>query len=64
MKQKIKSVVKKDHAPKESGRSMYVGDYPDHGVLTGKLLRSKLAKSLNLRNTPELTFVGDAEAAF
>ena len=27
-------------------------------------LRSKLAKSLNLRNTPELTFVGDRSIAY
>ncbi len=39
------SVVKKDHEPKMSGRSVYVGDYPNDGVLTGKLLRSKLARA-------------------
>ena len=39
------SVVKKDHEPKMSGRSIYVGDYPNDGVLTGKLLRSKLARA-------------------
>ncbi|MFT3982647.1 MAG: xanthine dehydrogenase family protein molybdopterin-binding subunit [Lachnospiraceae bacterium] len=39
------SVVKKDHAPKMSGRSVYVGDYPNDGILTGKLLRSKLARA-------------------
>lgn len=39
------SVVKKDHAPKVSGRSIYVGDYPSEGVLTGKMLRSKLARA-------------------
>lgn len=38
-------VVKKDHTPKMSGRSVYVGDYPGDGVLVGKLLRSKLAKA-------------------
>ena len=27
-------------------------------------LRSKLARSLNLRNTPELTFVGDCSIAY
>ena len=43
------SVVKKDHAPKVSGRSMYVGDYPSEGVLTGKMLRSKLARAKVLR---------------
>lgn len=40
-----RSVVKKDHEPKMSGRSVYVGDYPNDGVLTGKLLRSKLARA-------------------
>lgn len=39
------SVVKKDHTPKMSGRSVYVGDYSDDGVLTGKFLRSTLAKA-------------------
>ena len=43
------SVVKKDHAPKVSGRSIYVGDYPSEGVLTGKMLRSKLARAKVLR---------------
>ena len=43
------SVVKKDHAPKVSGRSIYVGDYPSEGVLTGKMLRSKLARAKILR---------------
>ncbi|MPM29607.1 putative xanthine dehydrogenase subunit D [bioreactor metagenome] len=39
------SVVKKDHEPKMSGRSLYVGDYPNDGILTGKFLRSKLARA-------------------
>ncbi|WP_369283639.1 xanthine dehydrogenase family protein molybdopterin-binding subunit [Oscillibacter sp. GMB15532] len=39
------SVVKKDHAPKMSGRSVYVGDYSGDGVLTGKFLRSTLARA-------------------
>lgn len=39
------SVVKKDHAPKVSGRSVYVGDYPSEGVLTGRILHSKLARA-------------------
>ncbi len=39
------SVVKKDHEPKMSGRSVYVADYPDDGVLTGKFLRSTLARA-------------------
>lgn len=39
------SVLKKDHEPKMSGRSVYVGDYPSDGVLTGKFLRSTLARA-------------------
>lgn len=39
------SVVKKDHEAKMSGRSCYVGDYSDDGILVGKLLRSTLAKA-------------------
>ena len=39
------SVVKKDHAPKISGRSIFVGDIDKHGVLCGKILRSKYAKA-------------------
>jgi len=38
-----RSVVKKDHEPKMSGHSVYVGDYSGDGVLFGKMLRSKLA---------------------
>ncbi|MBQ9550043.1 MAG: xanthine dehydrogenase family protein [Lachnospiraceae bacterium] len=40
-----KSVVKKDHAPKISGRSIYVADYPSEGVLCGKILHSKVARA-------------------
>ncbi len=39
------SVVKKDHAPKMFGRSVYVRDYSNDGVLTGKFLRSTLVRS-------------------
>lgn len=39
------SVVKKDHEPKMSGRSVYVGDYSGEGVLFGKMLRSRLARA-------------------
>jgi CO/xanthine dehydrogenase Mo-binding subunit len=39
------SVVKKDHEPKISGRSVYVGDYQSDRILTGKLLRSTLARA-------------------
>ncbi len=45
MREISKSVVKKDHDPKISGRSLYVADYPDDGVLAGKLLHSKYAKA-------------------
>ena len=43
------SVVKKDHEPKMSGHSVYVGDYSGDGVLFGKMLRSKLARAKLLR---------------
>ncbi len=50
-----RSVVKKDHAPKMSGQSIYVGDIDKHGVLCGKLLRSKLARAKLLEvKVPEL----------
>ena len=39
------SVVKKDHEPKITGQSVYVGDYPDEGVLVGRMLRSTLARA-------------------
>lgn len=46
---------KKDHSPKVSGRSIYVDDYSGDGVLTGKMLRSSLAKARILRvDVPEL----------
>lgn len=40
-----KSVVKKDHEPKITGTSVYVGDYSNDGVLVGKFLRSKVARA-------------------
>ena len=40
-----RSVTKKDHEPKMSGRSVYVGDVDMHGCLFGKLLRSKYARA-------------------
>lgn len=50
-----RSVVKKDHAPKMSGKSIYVCDVDKHGVLCGKLLRSKLARAKLLEvKVPEL----------
>ncbi|HOO28109.1 MAG TPA: aldehyde oxidase, partial [Lachnospiraceae bacterium] len=39
------SVVKKDHGAKVSGRSIYVGDYSDDRILTGRMLRSKYARA-------------------
>ena len=49
------SVVKKDHADKMSGRSLYVGDYESDGVLTGRMLRSRFARAKLLSVTvPEL----------
>ena len=59
------SVVRKDHVPKITGRSMYVGDYPDEGVLTGKLLRSKVARAkilgVEVPPLPEGYFYVDAK---
>ena len=45
MKAISQSVVKKDHKPKMSGRSMYVGDYFVDGMLVGKMLRSPVARA-------------------
>ena len=43
------SVVKKDHASKMSGRSVYVADYntakDGRGILTGKILHAKVARA-------------------
>ncbi|MBO6138003.1 MAG: xanthine dehydrogenase family protein [Lachnospiraceae bacterium] len=59
-----KSVVKKDHASKVSGRSIYVADYPSEGVLCGKLLHSKVARarllSVEVPELPEGYFYVDA----
>ena len=40
-----RSVVKKDHLSKVSGRSVYVADYPSEGVLCGRLLHSTVARA-------------------
>ncbi len=49
------SVVKKDHEPKVSGRSLYVGDFPSEGVLCGKLLHAKVARARVVKvHVPEL----------
>ena len=48
------SVVKKDHLPKITGRSRYVGDYVGN-ILTGKMLRSSYARAKVLSvKVPEL----------
>ena len=39
------SVVRKDHTEKITGRSLYVDDFANDGVLTGRLLRSKYARA-------------------
>ena len=66
VKNKIsKSVVKKDHAVKMSGRAVYVADYPSEGVLCGRILHSKLAHAeilkVNLPDLPEGYFYVDAK---
>lgn len=65
MKDISKSVMKKDHEAKMSGRSIYVGDYDNEGVLTGKLLHSKVAKarirSVKVPELPEGYFYVDAK---
>lgn len=58
------SVVKKDHAAKVSGRSVYVADYPSEGVLCGKLLHAKVARArvlgVEVPELPEGYFYVDA----
>lgn len=50
-----KSVVRKDHAPKITGTSIYVDDYANTGALTGRFLRSKTARARIVSVTvPEL----------
>lgn len=59
-----KSVVKKDHEPKMSGKSLYIADYPSEGVLVGKLLHSKVARAkilgVEVPELPEGYFYVDA----
>ncbi len=59
-----KSVVKKDHEPKMSGRSLYVADFPSDGVLCGKLLHSTVARAkvlgVDVPELPEGYFYVDA----
>ena len=58
------NVVKRDHYSKLSGESIYVGDYPSDGVLTGRLLRSKYPKAkilgVKLPKLPEGYFYVDS----
>ncbi len=62
------SVVKKDHAAKMSGKSIYVGDYETakdgRPILTGRILHSKVAKarvrSVGVPDLPEGYFYVDA----
>lgn len=63
-----RSVVKADHSPKIKGESVYVGDYvtarDGSPILTGKFLRSKLARakilSVDVPELPEGYFYVDA----
>jgi len=54
MKTISKSIPKRDHAEKASGKAVYVCDYPTKGVLFGRLLRSKFprAKILDVKLPP------------
>lgn len=45
MKEISKSVVKKDHQPKIDGSALYVGDYPQEGMLHGRIVRSPYARA-------------------
>lgn len=63
------SVVKKDHSPKMSGRSVYVGDYKTakdgRPILCGKLLHAKVARAkvlgVEVPELPEGYFYVDAK---
>lgn len=64
-----RSVVKKDHAPKMSGQSIYLADYQTaqngQKILTGKMLRSTLAHGrvlgVDVPELPEGYFYVDAK---
>ncbi len=69
----LTSVIAAEVAPDLKTAKIYISVLGDEEALTSTLkglksaashLRSKLAKSLNLRNTPELTFVGDCSIAY
>jgi CO/xanthine dehydrogenase Mo-binding subunit len=58
-----KPVIKKDHSAKMDGSALYVGDYPQEGVLHGKLIRSPHPRArivaINLPQLPEGYFSVD-----
>ncbi|MCH5272183.1 MAG: 30S ribosome-binding factor RbfA [Lachnospiraceae bacterium] len=67
------SVVAAEVAPDLKTAKIYISVLGDEEEVANTLrglksaashLRSELAKSLNLRNTPELTFVGDRSIAY
>lgn len=67
------SVVAAEVAPDLKTAKIYISVLGDEDAVQNTLrglksaashLRSKLAKSLNLRNTPELIFVGDRSIAY
>ena len=50
-----KSVPKTDHALKANGSAKYLGDYPANGLLSGRILRSGIARGIVKKVTlPEL----------
>jgi len=69
----LTSVVAAEVAPDLKTAKIYISVLGDEEALASTIkglksaashLRSKLARSLNLRNTPELTFVGDCSIAY
>lgn len=69
----LTSVIAAEVAPDLKTAKIYISVLGDEDAIASTLkglksaashLRSKLAKSLNLRNTPELTFVGDRSIAY
>ena len=63
MKSISKSIPKRDHSAKISGKAVYVCDYPTEGMLFGRLLRSKVARAkllnVKLPDLPEGYFYID-----
>lgn len=69
----LTSVIAAEVAPDLKTAKIYISVLGDEEALASTIkglksaashLRSKLARSLNLRNTPELTFVGDCSIAY